>query len=118
LSFPSLVVTASSVSSVVEFSTLTFLVVEVASTVVVEEDSVVVLGSGVVVTVPGVDGSVPELVGVSAVSAVGVVSVVGLVVSVAGGVFSSDGEALVVDEVDPTEDAVGVVTGGSKTVLD
>jgi len=76
------------------------------------------LGPGVVVTVvPGVDVSGTGVVGVS-VASVAVVSVVGVVVSVAGGVFISGDEALAVDEVDPTEDVVGVPTGGTNTVLD
>jgi len=116
VSFPSLVSTASSVSSVLEFSTLTFLAVEVDATVAAE-DSVVGLGSGVVVTVPGVDVfSVPGVVGVSASV---VVSIVGVLVSVAGVVLSSGVEVFAaVDEVDPTGDVVGVPTGGTNTVLD
>jgi len=69
---------------------------------------VVGLGPGVVVTV------VPGVVGVSVAS----VAVVSVVVSVAGRVFISGDEALAVDEVDPTEDVVGVPTGGTNTVLD
>jgi len=73
------------------------------------------LGPGVVVTVvPGVDVSGTGVVGVSVAS----VAVVSVVVSVAGGVFISGDEALAVDEVDPTEDVVGVPTGGTNTVLD
>jgi len=77
------------------------------------------LGPGVVVTVvPGVD--VVSVTGVveASVASVAVVSVIGVVVSVAGGVFTSGDEALAVDEVKPTEDVVGVPTGGTNTVLD
>jgi len=127
---------ASSVS-VVAFSNLSFSTVEVATMVFIE-DSLVLLGSGVVVTV--VTGVVVVLVAsvvsvaagivVSVIAGVEVSVAAGIVVSVIAGVVVSVAARVVVSvarivlcsgvEFDPTEAVVGVgvLTGDANTVLD
>jgi len=107
---------------VVEFSRLSFLTVVVATMVIVEE-SLVVLGSGVVVTVvPGVVVVVVVLV-VSVAAGIVVSVIAGAVVSVAARVVVVSVARIVLSsgvEVDRTEAVVGVgvLTGDANTVLD